>query len=158
MSWINDNIEESIAEYMMKLTIALPNKTTIERNFTADVDIDYESLVDQLAEIPSIYSFWSQILAECKKQVAVLDRLIAVKRGKLMRTLYEEGQKTGVKIRKEDIDDLIETDTELNELEVKKISAERQVSKLFAIVRALEMKAECMRSLSGFKKQEQRDP
>ncbi len=158
MSWITENVDTPIAEYMMKLVVALPNKTTIERDFTADVDIDYELLQEQLGQIPSIYAFWSQILAECKKQVAVIDRLIAVKRGKLMRTLYEEGQKQVTKIRKEDIEDLIETDNELNELEVKKISAERQVSKLFAIVRALEMKAECMRSLSGFKKQEQRDP
>lgn len=158
MSWITDNIEESIATYMMKLTIDLPNKTTVERNFTADVDIDYELLVEQLAQIPAIYAFWSQILAECKKQVAVIDRMIAVKRGRLLRDFYEEARKTGTKTRKEDVDDLIETDEELNKLEVKKIGAERQVSKLFAIVRALEMKAECMRSLSGFKKQEQRDP
>lgn len=158
MSWIHDNVEEPIASFMMKLTIALPNKTTVERDFTADVDIDYEMLVEQLTEIPSIYAFWSQILAECKKQVAVIDRRIAVKRGKLLRDFIKEARETNTKTRREDVEDLIETDEELNMLELKKVEAERQVSKLFAIVRALEMKAECMRSLSGFKKQEQRDP
>jgi hypothetical protein len=158
MSWITDNVEEPIASYMMKLVIDLPNKTTVERDFTADVDIDYEMLVEQLTQIPSVYAFWSQILAECKKQVAVIDRMLVVKRGKLLREFNEEARKTNTKTRREDVEDLIEVDEELNRLEVKKISAERQVSKLFAIVRALEMKAECMRSLSGFKKQEQRDP
>lgn len=158
MSWFQNNIEDPVAEYMMSLSIELPNKTTIARNFVADVDIDYDLLVEQLAEIPSIYAFWSMVLAECRKQSAILERMIARKRGMLTRMMHEEGRKTNAKVRKEDIEDLIETDTELNELEVKRISAERQVSKLFAIVRALEMKAECMRSLSGFKKQEQRDP
>lgn len=158
MAWFHDNVEEHISEYMMKLSVDLPNKTTITRNFVADVEIEYDLLVEQLAEIPAIYSFWSMVLAECKKQSAILERMIARKRGMLTRVMHEEGRKQNAKVRKEDIEDLIETDTELNELEIKRISAEKQVSKLFAIVRALEMKAECMRSLSGFKKQEQRDP
>lgn len=158
MSWINDNIDEPISEYLLKLSVSLPNKTTVERNFIADVSIDYTNLEEQLADIPSIYAFWSMILAECKKQSAVLDRYIARKKASLMRDLYDAGKAQDKRIRKEDIEDLVESDDELNELEVKRIASERQVSKLFAIVRALEMKAECMRSLAGFKKQEQRDP
>jgi len=156
MSWFDD-VNQDIAKQLITVKLTLP-EGTVERDFRPDVEIDYDNLVDQLAETPAMFSFWACLLAETRKQVAVLERKVKRRRAEVTRTLLEEARSKDVKLRRDDVEDLIESDELLNKFEAEAIVANRHMSKLFAIVDAVKMKSEHLRSLAGFKRQEQRDP
>lgn len=156
MSWFDDNLGEDIARQLIRVRIDV-NGTMVDRDVRPDVIIDYEVLEDQLVETPQAFLHWGFMLAEAKKNVASLERAIKMRRGQVTKDLLSEARKEGVKLRGSDIQDLIETDEQLSSLEAKMILANRTLSKLFAVVDAIRMKSEHLRSLSGFKKQEMRD-
>ncbi|MEM3000683.1 MAG: hypothetical protein QXP41_00625 [Candidatus Nitrosocaldus sp.] len=155
MTWFDDNLGD-IANQLIRIKMEVDGKY-IERDVKPDVIIDYEVLEDQLIETPQAFVYWGFMLAEAKKNVATIERAIAVRRGQVTKTLLEEARKEGVKLRASDIEDLVETDEQLNQLETRLILANRTLSKLFAIVEAVKMKSEHLRSLAGFKKQELKD-
>jgi len=156
MSWYGDNVPEDIAKQLITLRFPVQDGM-IERDFRPDVEIDYDDLVKQLEETPAIFSFWANLLAEVRKQVAVIERKITRRKGEVTRTLLEDARSKDVKLRRDDVEDLIEADEQLNKFEAELIMANRHASKLFAITDALKMKSEHLRSLAGFKRQEQRD-
>jgi hypothetical protein len=154
--WYSENVPEDIAKMLITLRFPVQDGL-IERDFRPDVEIDYEDLVKQLEETPAIFSFWANLLAEVRKQVAVIERKATRRRGEVTRTLLDEAKQAGVKLRRDDVEDLIEADDLLNKFEAELVIANRHMSKLFAITDALKMKSEHLRSLAGFKRQEQRD-
>jgi hypothetical protein len=97
------------------------------------------------------------LLAEAKKAVATLERVIDIRKGQVTKELLDAANKDGVKTRASDVELLLKTDESLIELESKLLIANRTQSKMFAIVDAIRMKSEHLRSLAGFKKQELRD-
>ena len=52
---------------------------------------------------------------------------------------------------------MVEADKDLQDLESKLIISKRNESKLFGVVKSLNMKQEMLRSLAGFKRQEYQD-
>lgn len=156
MGWYGDNVPEDIAKQIITLRFPVQDGM-VERDFRPDVEIDYDDLVKQLEETPAIFSFWANLLAEVRKQVAVIERKITRRKGEVTRTLLEEARSKDVKLRRDDVEDLIEADEQLNKFEAELIMVNRHASKLFAITDALKMKSEHLRSLAGFKRQEQRD-
>lgn len=152
--WFAVNVEPEIAEIVIRLKIKLPNRSgTFNRDFRPDISIDYDSLESQMEEIPSIFAFWSSILSEQRAQVAMLERMIKMERGKIFRTLMEgDGS-----VPKWKVDEHIEGDDDINKLEAKMIVEKRKESKLFVIVDSLKMKSDSLRSLAGFKRQELKD-
>lgn len=154
--WYAQNVPEDIAKQI--ITLRFPAQDGfIERDFRPDVEIDYDDLVKQLEETPAIFSFWANLLAEVRKQSAVIERKITRRKGEVTRTLLEEANSKGVKLRRDDVEDLIEADDLLNKFEAELIVANKHVGKIWAITDALKMKSEHLRSLAGFKRQEQRD-
>jgi hypothetical protein len=151
------DIGEDVARTLFKLRVEVDGRI-VERDFQPDVIIDYENLEEQLDETPALFAFWSSLLAEGKKQSATLERMIKRRKGEVTKHLLQEAREQGVKLRGSDVEDLIETDDDLNKLEAKLIIANKTLSKLFAIVDAVRMKSEHLRSLAGFKRQEQRNP
>ena len=69
----------------------------------------------------------------------------------------DTAQKDNIKTRASDVELLLQSDQRIVDLESKLIIANRTLSKMFAIVDAIKMKSEHLRSLAGFKKQELRD-
>ena len=157
MGWYEGNVPEDVAKQL--ITLRFPaQEGFIERDFRPDVEIDYDNLVKQLEETPALFSFWANLLAEVRKQVAVLERKAKRRRGEVTRNLLDEARGKDVKLRRDDVEDLIEADDLLNKFEAELIMANKHLSKLFAITDAIKMKSEHLRSLAGFKRQEQRDP
>jgi len=97
------------------------------------------------------------LLAEAKKEVATLERIIEARKGQVTKELLNAAQQGGIKTRASDVELLINTDERILDLESKLIIANKTLSKMFAIVDAVKMKSEHLRSLAGFKKQELRD-
>lgn len=156
MSWFDENLGDDLANQLIKIKTTV-NDQKVERDVRPDVIIDYDQLERQLEETPSMFVFWSMLLAEAKKEVATLERVIAVRRGQVTRELLDAAKNENVKTRASDIESLMESDQRIIDLESKLILANRTLSKMFAIVDAIKMKSEHLRSLAGFKKQELRD-
>ena len=157
MSWYGENVPEDIAKQIITLRFPVQDGV-VERDFRPDVEIDYDILVKQLEETPAIFSFWANLLAEVRKNVAVLERKIKRRKGEATRELLKAAEDKGAKLRRDDVLDLIEADDQVSKFEAELIIANKHMSKLFAITDALKMKSEHLRSLAGFKRQEQRDP
>lgn len=154
--WFSENLGDDLSKQLIRIKAEIDGQT-LEKDVRPDVAINYEYLEDQLVETPSMYVFWGTLLAEYRKQVAIIERAIKTRRGKVTRELLDEANKTGVKLRASDVNDLIEADDKINTLEAKLIIVNKTLSKLFCIVDAIKMKSEHLRSLAGFKKQELRD-
>jgi len=159
--WFSRNVDDDIAKILVKLKISIGDDKFIERDFRPDVKIEYEELEEQLEDTPSLFAFWSSVLAEQRAQVAIIERSIKMRRGTVTRTLLEESKSVAAKgvglgtrpgLRKDDIKDLLEADKELAELDAKYIIANKRLSKLYGVVDAIRMKSEHLRSLSGFKR------
>jgi hypothetical protein len=153
MDWTREVVGDKIAEAIFNIHVKLLDGVNCKRDVSPDIEIDYENLEKQLSEGPSIYAFWSTILAEQKMNVAILEMEIKRCRGKIVDNLVK-GVDDRKKLRASDIKELIEADDGLLKLQAKYIKEERTLSKLYAITKALEMKAENMRSLFSLKRRE----
>lgn len=155
--WAEENLTGDIADFIFRIKIPVPNQNPIERDFSADVNVDYEMLEEQLAEIPSQYAFWSTLLSEQKFTVAKIERMIARRRSAISENAIEVAKGQDSKLTKYMLDELVEADDKMLELQTQLVSAERTLSKLFGLVEAMKMKSDSLRSLAGFKKEEMRE-
>lgn len=121
-----------------------------EFHLEEDIDINYERLELEMDNFPQIYHLWSMIYSEVKEQIDALETSIRKRRSSIIKTIIESGD--GNKMRKSDIDSLVDCDDELLTMEAKKIILEKKSRKLYFTLEALRMKNDNMRSLSGFKK------
>lgn len=153
MDWARDVIGDKISEALFNINVKLLGGVECKRDFSPDIGIDYEDLEKQLSEGPSIYAFWSSILAEQKMNVAMIEMEIKRCRGKIVDNLVKDVDDRK-KLRASDIKELIEADDGLLKLQAKFLKEDRTLSKLYAITRALEMKSENMRSLFSLKRRE----
>ena len=120
-------------------------------NVSVDLNINYDVLETQMDSFPQVYHMWSMVSSELKEQLDTLETQIKKRRSALIKLILDE---TGGKIRKSDIDSMIDCDERLTELEAQKIMMEKSTRKLYYTLEALKMKNDNMRSLFGFKKRE----
>lgn len=152
--WFEENISEDIASTIIRLDITLPNKKKINRDFRPDVAIDYDELEEQLENTPSSYAFWSSVLAEQRAVVAIIERKVKARRSALTQELLDNAKISGIKIAQWQVDTLADSDDRLISYEAELILANRTLSKLYAVVDAIRMKSDNLRSLAGFKREE----
>ena len=148
---------EELEKIIFKIVIKLPDGSSVQRNFASDVKIDYEILEDQLADTPARFAFWASVLAEQKSTVAILERKISRRRAVLSKEFFDAASKDGYRVTKYMVDELIESDEAILRLQGKLIMEQKLMLKIQAIVDALKLKSEHLRSLAGFKRQEMRD-
>lgn len=163
------DIDDDVAEWLMKITVTVgagDNKRTFTRDFRPDVTPNYDLLEEQLVETPPLLCFWSQVLAEARARVSLLDRKMRTRRGEIMRELTDEAKRMASEgiglgsragLRKSDIEDLMEQDEKLIGLDVEYITARKIESKVYGIIEALRTKSENLRSLAGFKRMEMQE-
>ena len=154
--WVAHNIPEELAKTIYRVRVELQGGKVIERDFSADLTINYEMLEEQLAETPARFALWSSVLAEQRFVVAKFERLIARRRAKICDNARETVD-DGARLHKYILDEIVEGDDEILKLQSQLMIANRSLSKLYGIVDALRMKSEHLRSLAGFKRQEMRD-
>ena len=155
--WYND-IPQEIRDTIWRVRTRLPGVGDFEHNFQPDVDVDYDELEVQMEEIPSIFSYASGILADVKTMVSLKKLKLKRARASIVQQIYDDARRNNRNPpRQKDIDDLIESSEEVTKATAELIQAERVESKVFGMVQALRMKAEVLRSLAGFKRQELSD-
>jgi len=154
--WVTENIPVEVADsQLFKFTIAIgsgDNKQDVDVDLLSDLGIDYELLQSQMEDIPSQYVFYGSIYSELKLQLAKLERQIKGKRGQITDRTTKEAAAKAVKLTEKQLAAIIESDLELQEIELKAAIFQRNVGKLWFTIEALKMKADNLRSLSGFSK------
>jgi len=155
--WLQENVTDDLANLLFKIRVELPNENVVEKDIKPDVMIDYDILEEQLAETPAIFAFWSSIFSELKLEVARLNQQLIRRQAKIYDAVKREAQKNETKFAKYELEEIVELDDKIMELRGKLMIAERNVSKVYAIIESIKMKSEHLRSLAGFKKQEMRD-
>jgi len=166
---IESDLLNVVAAIKMPVRVQKNGKPTfeiVERSFREDLAINMIDLEEQMMDAPSIYAFWSSLLSEQQMITAALERKVKIRRAAVKRELKAEAAKLAVSggglstrsgLNRDDIDDLMADDSEIQDLEGDLIKARRTEGKLWGIVNAMKMKAETMSSLAGFKKQEYED-
>lgn len=158
--WVSEHIpEELVNSTIFRFRITLPGKQPIraEVDLLADLDVDYEDLEQQMSQIPSIYAYWAAIYSELRRITATLERAIKARRGAAVAHIVEEGRNSQTKLTDKSVAMLLEKDTKLDELEHQLNKVNMNVGKLYHMLEALKMKADMLRSLAGFKRQERAD-
>lgn len=151
-SLYGDDIADAIAHVRIKIDGKMR-----EFDFTGDIDINYETLQDDLIEQPAILSFWSTILSKQKSVVSTINLCIKRQKAAVFQNLIEASRASGTKIPKYELDEIVELDEKLIELQMNLIKEERKLSKLYGVVDTIKTKGDNLRSLAGFKRQEMRD-
>lgn len=155
--WLYSEISEEIANNVFRVKIILENGVQVVRDFVVDVDIDEECLEEEIANMPSVFLFWSTLRAEQKLQVSTYEIQIKRRRGVIVDDLIKRSGGDGndkSKLRTTDIKEILEADDGLLKLQVQKSIAEKTLGKLYSIVDALQIKSENLRTLAANKRQE----
>jgi hypothetical protein len=150
MSWWEKEIPEDIAEVLIVLKVKI-NGREVTRDWRKDCNIDYDKLEDDLTNMSSIYSFWTSVLADARKNLRITEFAIDIRKSKVLREIKVP---EGVKMTVADKGSIVTLDPEMAQLIAKQIELENIVQKLFGIVDSLKMKADNLRSLAGFKRAE----
>jgi hypothetical protein len=150
MSWWDKEIPEEISDVLVTLRVKVNGKQ-VTRDWRKDCGVDYDRLEDDLTTMSSIYSFWTAVLAEARKNLRVVEYQIDIRKSRVMREIKVP---EGVKLTVADKENIVNIDPEMGALIVKQIELENIVQKLFGIVDSLKMKADNLRSLAGFKRAE----
>lgn len=150
MNWWEKEIPEEISDVLVTLRIKVNGKQ-VTRDWRKDCGVDYEKLEDDLTTMSSIYSFWTAVLSEARKNLRIAEYKIDIRKSKIMREIKPP---EGVKFTVADKESIINIDPEMAQLVVSQIELENIVQKIFGIVDSLKMKADNLRSLAGFKRAE----
>ena len=157
--WFEQNVPEDVAKRIIRLKVDLGNNQIIEKDFRPDLRIDYETLEQDLETIPQAFAYWAMVYSEAKAECAKLDRIAKRRRAIITSMILEEAKSNEMpRIAEKVFRDLVEKDPKLLKIEARIILANRTMGKLWNIVEAMRIKAEALRSLAGFKRQEQRNP
>lgn len=162
--WFEENIPSKISDIICRISLQLDGENVMVADFLAQLDIDYDNLEEELEESPSVYAYWTFILSEAEAQLSIIERNVKYKRGLMYTAIFKEydEQTQSLKGKGHSPDripqwqakELVESDEEINKEEMRLILARRNYTKIKAIVDSIKMKAEHLRSLAGFKRQE----
>lgn len=167
-SWIDSNLPTELAtstlfRFNVKLQATEPDpedpnkrrRKEIEVDILPDLDIDYDIVETQMAELPAQYAFWSVVYSEVRLGVSVAERKLKARKAEVTKLINEEYRRDGLKPpAAEVLKTIVEADKRLNEAEMSHQHAQMQAGKLYHMIEALKMKAEMSRSLLGLKKHE----
>ncbi len=166
--WVDDNLPVELAtstlfRFSVLLQAMEPNPTDatktqrkrIEVDILPDLDLDYEIIDKQMAELPAQYAFWSAVYSEVRLGAAIAERKLKARRAEIANLINAEYRREIQKApAAELVKLLVESDPRLNEAEMSFQHAQMQTGKLYHMLEALKMKAELARSLLGLKKQD----
>lgn len=148
--------DELSSSSVLKFSVSLPNGQKVDLDLRHDVDVDYDLLEHQLEECPAQLVWWGSLLSEVKLAVSILERKLKARRAALTNELTKMMKEGGApKLTDNQVKLVIEEDETLNQLEARLALTQKHAGKLYYMVSAIQMKSENLRSLAGFKRQEQ---
>jgi hypothetical protein len=166
--WIEENLPAELAnstlfKFMVQLQVVESKSEetgkltykTIEVDMLPDLDLDYDMLEDQMMRLPAQYAYWAAIYSELKLAVAVAERKLKARKGRVIERITSEASIAKVRLTVEQVKAIAEADSEIRDAELKYEKAQMTCGKIYHTIEALRIKAELARSLAGFKRQEQ---
>lgn len=154
-TWISKHVPAEIVKSgLFVFKVKMVDGTTVKVDMTNDIEIDYERLEEQMDQVPGQYVWWAGIYSEAKAMVTLLERRIKIRRGVLVEEALKEARESQVRLTDKQAEKVVETDDKLNKWEVQLAVLQKNTGKLWHMLKAIEMKAELLRSRSGFKRQE----
>lgn len=127
----------------------------IEVNMLPDLTLDYDNLEQLMQDLPAQYAFWAAVYSEVRMGVAVAERKLKMRYGKVMEKITQEFEDRKLKPTIEVIKRIVEKDESLAKADIEYQKMQMQAGKLYHMIEALNKKVELARSLAGFKRNEQ---
>ena len=147
--------QELVDSEIFRFNIKLPASTLpVVVNMFSDLDIDYDILLQQMEDHPSIYIYWAGVYSEARSLISKKERLIRSRKGAIAGAAVAGFAKAKAKLTDKQLFLILDKDKTTQQLEDELADLHKTSGKLWHMVKALEMKAELMRSLAGFKRQE----
>lgn len=154
-SWYQENIPPEVYQAQaFRFNVKLANGNTVEINIPVMTEVNYDTLEEDMADVPSQLSYFGVIHSELKYATAILDRRIKARRGILTEKALDYANAEKLKITDTQLKTVIEGDDVLNKLEEELAKAWKDAGKLYYLVETVKAKLEVTRSLAGFKRQE----
>lgn len=165
--WITENLPAELADstlfrFIVQLQVVESRDEDgkqihkkLEVDMLPDLDINYDILELQMASIPAQYAFWAAVYSELKMGVAIAERKLKARKGKVIERITTECNLSKVRLTADQIKSIAEADSSLIEAELKYERAQMVCGKTYHMIEAIKLKAELARSLAGFKKKEQ---
>jgi len=161
-NWLSETISPDILESKLfrfrvhtEVTLANGEKQSFEVDLTNDADVDYNKLEQQLENVPEQIVFWGSIHAQLRAYAATVERRCKARRAVLIEEATDMIRAgTAPKLTVEQIKMVVEKDELLNRYEELYIKVSCHASKCYNMVNALQIKAENLRSLYSFYRQE----
>lgn len=119
-----------------------------------DLDLDYDTLEEQMQDLPSQYAYYAMIYSEARLRVSLEERKLKAVRGSIVHKIQREAAQDNVKLTGEQVKNVVEADESIVAADKRLQLAQMQCGKMFHMLEALKMKSELARSLAGFKRQE----
>lgn len=137
-----------------KFNIRLSDKQEVTVDIPSATGVNYESLEEDMADIPAELSYYGVLHSELKYAIAVIERKIKARRGILTELATDALHKEKLKLTDTQLKNIIDADKTLNDLELLLAKKWRDAGKLYYMVDTIKAKLDVARSLAGFKKQE----
>ena len=157
MSWLTENIDEAIAQYLFNVKVDNLPTGSYQRNIVPDIDINFDLLEQQLRETPEMIAFFNMLLVEQHMKVEITQRRIKAMRGKIIERMLNDARQQNVELRTTEMKEIINADKVLIKLDAQLIHDQHCEDKLKVTVETLMRKFDALRSLAGFKKEEMRN-
>ena len=152
--WFESTVPEEIRNgTIFRFKIKFADKE-VDLDMMANMAIDYSDMVNELSKATSEFAYWAAIYCEIKHQAAVDDKAIRCRRAKVMDDVIRQSIEKGYKLTDKQLQALVDGDQKLIEMEAKYLVSSKNAAKLYYVVEAMKMKADNLRSLSGFAKLE----
>lgn len=158
--WFIENVPPEILESTLcRFKIGFIDENNKEKHthlvdIPTFVEIDADNIEKHLRDTPAQYAFISEVYAEAKKQLSAIERSIKLRRSKIFKECYEKGGSEKVRLTVEQIKAIVESDEEVTRLEELGFNAESRVSKLFGLLKSVELKNNNIAQLAKMKVQE----
>lgn len=162
--WITNNLPEELLGtdfFVFKVQLRSKDPKTGESiaitvDLLPDLDVDYDIIENQMEDLPAQYAFWASVYSELRNNVAMLERASKIRKGQVIEEVQKSARDEGIKFTADQVKSVVEVDDTLNKIEARVEKAQMQTGKIYHLMESLKMKAELVRSLYGFKKQEAR--
>ncbi len=153
--WVDEHLPSEIAHSaIFEFNVRFQDGKTHTVRMLPDLTVDYDTLQAQLTEMPAQYAYWAAMHAELKLSLGVQERMVKAKRGRLTDAVLDSAGKGQVKFTADQVKSLVDKDSDLVAMEVALLTIQRNFNKMWAMMEALKMKFDALRSLAGFKRQE----
>jgi len=161
--WITENIPQELLGsnfFVFQINLRAVDPQTrkplvITVDLLPDLDVDYEILEQQAEDIPAQYAFWASVYSELRNNVALLERAVKIRKGEAIEEVQKRARDENIRFTADQVKSVVEADKELNRTESALSKIQMQTGKVYHMMEALRTKADLVRTLAGFKRQEQ---